>query len=209
MTDPSTPTNGGNPDPNGNPGNGDPNPPNDPKALLAKNSELLGELRKLKDKLFAHETAASKAQEKELAEKERWKELADKREKDFLEAQLKLKQTESQIADAKKFSAFQRELGAAIPEKYHALVDIDQIAFDETTGRPEEKSLKDYASRFKETYPDLIKKPDPKIPNDYPGGGGATVPSLDEWKKMAKTDPKRHRELLPEIFAKHGGNLGR
>jgi hypothetical protein len=208
MTDPSKTPSGGDPIPSGTGDNGDPNPPNDIKAVLAKNAELLAEKRKLADKLAELDKQAKKTQEKELAEKERFKELAEQREKELQETQSKLGQLNNQIVDARKFAAFQKELGGAIPEKYHALVDIDRIVYDETSG-VDQQSLKDYAAKFREDYSDIVKKPESKLPNDYPKGGGSSVPSIEEWKAMAKSDPKKHRELLPEVFAKYGDQLGR
>lgn len=168
----------------------------------------LAEKKKLQKLVDEASSNAKKAQEKELAEKERWKELADQRAQELEETRQRLLQVNSQITDARKFSAFQKAVGQAIPEKFHALVDIDKIVVDEQTGQVDESSVKSYATAWQQEYGDLFKKP-AGIPQDYPNGDGSKVPSLEEWKKLNASDPKKAKELLPLVFERHGNNLGR
>ena len=188
--------------------NGDSKPKGDLDAILAKNAELLAEKKKLQKLVDDAEANARKAKETELAEKERYKDLWEQTKTELDTAKQELFGVKTQITDARKFSAFQKTIGQAIPEKFHALVDIDKIVVDEQTGLPDESSVKTYASAWQEQYGDLFKKP-AGLPQDYPNGDGSKVPSIEEWKKLSTSDPKKAKELLPLVFERHGNNLGR
>jgi hypothetical protein len=194
--------------PSGTTGDQKPKGSGDLDALLAKNAELLAEKKKLQQQVDAIAADAKKRETTELAEKERYKELWEQTKTELDTTKQELFGFKSQITDARKFSAFQKTIGQAIPEKFHPLVDIDKIAVDETSGLPDEMSVKKYASAWQEQYGDLFKKP-AGLPQDYPNGDGSKVPTMDEWKKLNVTDPKKARELLPLVVERHGNNLGR
>lgn len=206
MSDPSNQSVTDGPTPRGN-GDG-PKPKDDGiEALRAKNAEIIAEKRKLQERLAQLEADAEQRKTAELAEKERYKELWEQTKAENEATKKELFGVKAQIADARKFAAFQKAIGQAIPEKFHALVDIDKIALDDS-GLPIEQSVKSYATSWQEQYGDLFKKP-AGIPQDYPNGDGSKVPSLEEWKKLNTSDPKKAKELLPLVFERHGNNLGR
>lgn len=208
MSDPSNPPAGDTGTPSGTNGGPKPKGNGDLDALLAKNAELLAEKKKLQQQVDAIAADAKKRETAELAEKERYKELWEQTKTELDTTKQELFGVKTQITDARKFSAFQKVLGQAIPEKFHALVDIDRIEVDESTGVPDEASVKAYATAWQEQYGDLFKKP-PGLPQDFPNGDGSKAPSIEAWREMAKTDPKKHRELLPTMFERYGNNLGR
>lgn len=208
MSEPTNSPAGNTETPSGTTGDQKPKGNGDLDALLAKNAELLAEKKKLQQQVDAIAADAKKRETTELAEKERYKELWEQTKTELDTAKQELFGVKTQITDARKFSAFQKILGQAIPEKFHALVDIDKIVVDETSGLPDEISVKKYASAWQEQYGDLFKKP-AGLPQDYPNGDGSKVPTMDEWRKLNATDPKKARELLPLVVERHGNNLGR
>jgi vancomycin resistance protein YoaR len=186
-------------------GVGDDPKPNNLDAILAKNAEVILANKKLREKLDAAEAEKRSAEEKALAENQRYQELWEKEKEEKAALANQLGSVTSEITNAKKFAAFQREVGQAIPEKYQALVDIDKILADDQ-GNPTAQSVKDYVSSWNKEYGDLFKAP-PIISQDNPKGDDHTVPSIEEWQRLNLTDPKKAKEIYPAVFEKHGKNL--
>ncbi len=167
----------------------------DPEGLLAKNKELLGELKKAQKELSEFRSAQDKANDAKLKEEGKLKELVDAKEK--------------QLAD-KTAKARRAELKAAA-RKYE-LVDDDyidilakQVEFNEND---EPQNLDDVFKALREAKPYLFKQADPApAPGTANKGGtpwkpGGKALSMSEINAMSPDELlKNSHEILKQGFA--------
>jgi hypothetical protein len=138
-------------DPEGGPAaSGEPEPVRDPEAVLAKNTELKGELDDAKAKLATFET---EAEERRVA-------ALTKHEKDIEEAvdSAVTTERESHQADLLKSAVLQRSAGKVIdPEIAVMMIDVEGIAFDDLD------AVDEAIDKF------LTEKPHLKVTSKRPG----------------------------------------
>ena len=134
---------------------------NDPAfmSIKAKNRSLGDENLALKEKLKAIE-------EKELVSQNNYKQLADQREKFYLEEKAKREQLEGAVIKAHKRVSFDSELGGRLDnEDYYGLVDFDKIVINPDTKKVEVDSVKSLVGEFVKNHPRLVSSPTAKMPN--------------------------------------------
>jgi hypothetical protein len=173
------------------------NPPADDKVSIESYRKLLDEKKKFQKKLEEHERAAKERSETELREKERFKELSDEYKKQADEFKTKFESSEREKQDFKKMGALLRNMSGEVPQQYWGLIDLDKITIDDTTGAPDEVSVKKAARDFEKLYPEVIKTkaPKPGMPNDAPRTGGKLT--YDEWLKLDYKDQlKRQKDVV-------------
>ncbi len=168
--------------------------PGNVEGLLAKNKELLGELKKWKTKATAADSAAEKEKEAKLKEDGKLKELLDKRTAE---------------AEAKTSRIRRAELKAVAVQ--NGLVDMDyidiligKVEFDENDTPT---NVEDVFKDLREKKPYLFKQPEtPPPPGTVnknaagwkPGGKSLT---LSEVKAMSPEDVlKNQDQILKQAF---------
>lgn len=164
-------------------------------GLVAKNKELLGELKKLKGKLSSFESEATKRDEAKLKDEGKLKELLDKRTAE---------------AEAKTERVRRAELKAAAVQ--NGLIDMDyvdilakRVEFDEND---QPTNVEDVFKELREAKPYLFKQPEatpaPGTANKSAASwkpGGKTL-TLGEVKAMSQEDVlKNQDQILKQAFA--------
>lgn len=149
------------------------------EGLLAKNKELLGELKKARGKLATFEGEAAKRDEAKLKEEGKLKELLEKKEAD-----LKAKQERIRKAELK---------AAAVQ---HGLIDMEyvdilakKIEFDEND---QPTNVEDVFKELKEAKPYLFGKTDPAPP---PGTANKNAAG---WKPGGKNFTKSEIQAMSQ-----------
>lgn len=178
-------------DPNNNPGgNVDPEPGKTETVSYESHQKLLGEKKKLSERLKANESELSEIK-KMIADKEeaalkdnnQWKEAYGKAKEDLEVATSRLQQNETERLNAKKLNSFFDAIGSRIDSKYWNLIDIDQIAMDGEN--IDEFSVSKYVESFKNEFPEVIK---PKETRGMPNAGAPAANSgglsYEEWLKL-------------------------
>lgn len=152
--------------------------------------KLLDEKKKLQQRLSEFEKKAKDEKDAELKQKEQYKDLYEAAEKEKQDLAAKLNEKNREAVDLKKMGAFLRNVEAQIPKQYWGLVDLDKIVVDDS-GSIDENSVKRAVKDFEKTYPEVLKKPGNKMPNDAAAGGAGSL-SAEEWAKLPY-DEKRKR----------------
>lgn len=159
---------------------------------------LLGEKKKLAEKLAQLETTAAAQRTKELQEKEQYKTLYEEAKAQAEARQKALDEKQSMITNGMKLGEFLKALpnGARLEDQYFGLIPLDEIAIDETTGRPDPNSLKIVVDKFKTTFAKVIDQPTgARLPGQAAQQGGTL--SYEEWRKLpAKEMQKRFKEVF-------------
>lgn len=147
-------------------------------------------------------------EENKLNEKGEYKKLVELRENELSETRKKLAETEGReretqasLQDTWKLSAFFEELpGHVKRQEYLNFVDLDSIVIDPETRRVDKASVQSAASKFMESYADLV---DTKKFNGLPGNaaapGNSKRYSRDEWKSLPLKDKKENWSRRPAI----------
>lgn len=163
---------------------------------LETHRKLLDEKKKMQKKLEEVETAQKARAEKELREKEQYKELLETREKEFEELKSKLTASESEKQDIKKMGSFLKSVNAEIPEQYWGLIDLDSIVVDDN-GSIDQITLKKAVKDFQTKFPEIVKpKKKPNMPNEAANGGSGKL-TYDEWMALEYKDQlKRQKDVV-------------
>jgi hypothetical protein len=154
-------------------------------------------LKELDEKLKSFEAKETElqAKERELEEKKalsdgNWKAILESREAQLkrLEAEKAVLQEsvgayEKKFTDALKINAFQEALGGKLKKSdYYNFVDTSKIAIDPETGSIDDKSLKDYATKFATDFKELIAFKGGTLPSDAPSPKGKLT--YEEWLRL-------------------------
>jgi predicted RNase H-like nuclease (RuvC/YqgF family) len=161
------------------------------KKLLDQRKSDQKKLKDLEDKLSSFEKSQKDLKDKEDLDKGNYKTLLEDREKtiktladEINGLKTKVGSYESQITDAKKLSAFRKQIGGDLKKsQYYDFVDTDKIPLDPETGKIDEKALESYANEFIKEFKDLVKfEKTTKLPDDA-GKPGSSL-SYDAWLKL-------------------------
>lgn len=126
-------------------------------------SKVMDELKETQRKLKDIETTSQKSIEEKLKEQGDWKTLAEAREKTAKELEDKLNSTNNAIHDSIKLNAFQKHLGGKLKsDKYFDFVETSEIAFDPTTKKVDEASVKSVVAKFLKEHSHLVDFVDKK-----------------------------------------------
>lgn len=134
--------------------------------------------KELMAKLNESEAKMKAIEEEKLAEQNRWKELAERREQEKLEAMESMKKTQEHYMKSVKMSALIRELGN-INAKYLVHADLDSIVVHDD-GSLSSESVTQVANKFREENPELV-------PNDNAGAITDSAPADNNTFRQEKT----------------------
>jgi len=179
------------------------------QAVLAKNAELLAELKAEREKREALEKQNKEAVEKELTEKQKWEELAKLREKERDEEKAKREANEKALENAAKMGAVSAELEklGIIPERKTTalrLVNLDAIKYDASSKVV--LNAVDIAKELHSSMPEIFgpDKTD-KLPanntNPLPSSGAMTI----EW--FNSLSPEEKKKNYKEFMKANGHNV--
>lgn len=161
---------------------GDQNPPR--SVSYDSYKKAVDEAKAAKKKADELERKEKQREEAALAEQGNYKKLLEQRETELKDERKKYSELNSKVTESRKMNAFLGAVSGEIPDKYWGLVDLDAVAVDPETGKPDEASVKAAAEAFEKQYPDVVKKPTrSKLPNDAPNGGSAKLKYVD-WLKL-------------------------
>lgn len=125
--------------------------------------KVMDELKETQRKLKEIQDKSKITEEQKLKEQGDWKTLAESREKQVKELEEKNTSTEQAINDSIKLNAFQKFLGGKLKsDKYFDFVETSEIAFDPTTRKVDEASVKLVVAKFLKEHSSLVdfgKKP--------------------------------------------------
>lgn len=160
--------------------------------------KLLGEKKKLKERLDALERQQHEAAQKDLEENQKWKELADLKAKEAGEYKEKYSSLEGQLAEGRKLTAILEALPASVDKKYWGLIDTNDVVFNPETGEVEASSVQAVAKKIQESFPEIIST---QRSTGQPAASPAAAPSgsmtIEEWKKLPYAE-----RVKPEVRAK-------
>ena len=160
--------------------------------------KLLGEKKKIQERLAELEKAELTRKEQSLKEQERYKELLDLKEKALLETQSRLELMESQRAEARKLDAFLKCVNGQINEKYWGLVPLDKIIVDKETGEIDKTSVTQLVQEYQNNFPEtIISKDRPGLPNNFVKGSNTEL-SYDDWLKLPPKEMVERRKDVVE-----------
>jgi hypothetical protein len=152
-------------------------------------SRVLDEKKALKKKVDEFEKGKRDAEEAKLAEQGNFKKLLEQREDELKSLKTENDGLKSTITGSRKMNAFLNAVTGEIPKQYLGLIDLEQIALDPQTGKPDEASVKKAARDFEKSYPDVVKRKDPnRLPDDAPKGGAGQLLSYDAWLKLPDSE---------------------
>jgi hypothetical protein len=160
-------------------------------GLLAKNKELLGELKKIKGKLSAFEGAADKDKEAKLKEEGKLKELLDKKEGEIKAVRDRARRAELKAA---------ARLYGLVDDEYIEIL-AKQVEFEENDIPT---NVEDVFKDLQEKKPYLFKQP------DAPPPAGTVNKGASGWKTGGKYFTKSEvLAMSPEERAKNWPEISR
>jgi hypothetical protein len=150
------------------------------------------ELRKANEQISAFEQERKNIQEQSLREKEDFKKLFESRDGELKQTQTQLSQLQESINNSKKMSSFLGLLGESLEQPYWNLVDLDKIAIDPTTGKPDEQVSKQYAEEFRKTHWKLFDVAGgARMPNHVAGPVKSQGLTKEQWLKLPYNEQKK------------------
>jgi hypothetical protein len=164
-------------------------------ALRNKSNEILGEKKKLGEKLKTFEQQNKERLEKELKEKEDFKSLLTLREEELKSTQEKLSSIHAQQIRGAKLDAFLDSVGGAIQPQYWPLIDLEKIVVNTESGEVDKMSVAKACEEFKKTYSQIVTTGNAALtPNAAPLSGEFLT--YDNWLKLPLKDQKsRYKEM--------------
>ena len=159
------------------------------RKVVGVNKRQSEELAQLREKLNAKESAEKQAQEQQLAEQNRWKELHESKAKELEETQSKLHATNKMIEDAQKLRVLTRF--APIKSNYldSNLFNLDKIVMNPETGEIDEHSAQKEAERIRTSYPDILEsKAAPVLDSNAPIPNNVGSVNLDAYNRMTPAE---------------------
>ena len=151
--------------------------------------KLLDEKKKIQSQLKEILDNEKKRKDDLLLEEGRLKEALELRDKELLEERSKRLVFENREKEARKLSAVIKGLGTSdIEDKWYNVISqhIDNIQIDDD-GILDQKSILDVVDVLKKTWPEMIKRMPPGVPNGHPGGGPSTI-NYDDWMKLSSKE---------------------
>lgn len=165
------------------------------EALRNHNQELLGEKKKVSEKLKSLETLAKEKEEKELKEKEDYKTLVQLREEELTKTKSELESERFQRQQGMKLDAFLSILDGKVDSKYWGMIDLDKISINPETKQIDQMSVSKAVEDFRKTYPELIKTGQAQIPPANAPSNGEVL-TYEKWLTLPLKEQKaRYKEL--------------
>lgn len=141
------------------------NQPNEKRVSYETYQKVLGEKKAAAARLKEFEEKQRLADEERLRKDGDWKGLIDAREAEITNLRKSLEETSSRfeklnsrVTNGEKLSSVLSQLGADVPSKYFGLIDIDDVSINPETGEIDALTAKKVAERFKQEYPEVLKK---------------------------------------------------
>jgi hypothetical protein len=167
-------------------------------GLVAKNKELLGELKKIKGKLAAFEGEAAKRDEAKLKEEGKLKELLDKKEAEATAIRDRVRRAELKAA----------AVANSLVDMEYVDILIKRIEFDEND---QPTNVADVFKELREIKPYLFKQDEPQVPGTanknvagWKGGTGKT-PTLGDLKSMSTDEILKNQDKILSTAFGGGG----
>jgi hypothetical protein len=161
---------------------------------------LLGEKKKLKERLDALEAAQKKQAEADLEEQQKWKELADLKAKEAQAALEKYNSLESELAEGRKLSAVLKALPGNVDEKYWNLIDTSKVVFNPESGEIEAASVQEVAKNVQESYPEILRQAQaPGQPSEAPQPANTAGLLYKEWLKLPKAERDKRLHEVSDV----------
>lgn len=168
------------------------------KKYQAHNRSLLDENVQLKDALAGIEQAKQAAQEQELVEQNRWKEIAEERE-----AKLKSLESENTLMKTEQLKARKvRHVIEKVPvkQKFWHLINEDNVKLMPDSGDVDEDSLLKEVERLKHAYPEAIEQgQSARLYNGAPVPNGSGSITMEEIMKMPAKERQKHYSRLQGV----------
>jgi len=167
--------------------------------VLKEKKRTSEENQSLKERLADYEKAELEKEQKKLEEKGEYDKALAARDEQLKSEKEKFQALNERVRNGEKLSAFLKEVGSGLDEKYWDLVPIDQIAILDD-GSVDASSVTQVAETFKERYgSDLIKKrsssqlPDEQTP---PGGKPGSSLTYNQWLALP---PKERKTRMKDV----------
>jgi hypothetical protein len=163
-------------------------------GLIKKNRELLAELKKHKDELKS-------LKEKELKEKEQWKDLYESEKKAREESESRINEIQAKIKESAKTAAVRSELlKRGFNQQYldivDRLVDTSSLTYDDETRTV--GGVEIAAKAIQEKYAPFFGGAKTNVNHDAPDG---TKPiTLEDWRKMSMEDQVKYKPELEKAL---------
>lgn len=165
------------------------------EALRNHNQELLGEKKKVSEKLKSLETLAKEKEEKELKEKEDYKTLVQLREEELTKTKSELESERFQRQQGMKLDAFLSILDGKVDSKYWGMIDLEKISINPETKQIDQMSVSKAVEDFRKTYPELIKTGQAQVPPPNAPSNGEVL-TYEKWLTLPLKEQKaRYKEL--------------
>lgn len=163
-------------------------------------SKVLGEKKKVAEKLEALEAQLKQKVETELKEKEDYKKLLELREKELNESKSKLGEFETTFTNSQKMQAFLKHIPGELEQDYWQLIDLDKITINPDTKKPDEASVMAYAKEFSDKFKKVIQSPvNQKLPNNAVDQTNSNL-TYESWLKMPLDEKKKHQKQIQELL---------
>jgi len=151
--------------------------------------KLLGEKKKLQERLDAIEAERRQKEEEELTKKGELQKILELREKEAKELREKLQAKEEREQQARKLSAVLKGLGGSVDEKWFSVIgqEIDQVLVNDQ-GEIEQMSVTSVVENLKKLWPEMTRRPMPGMPNENPAPGSLGKIARSEWLKLSSKE---------------------
>lgn len=122
-------------------------------------------------------------------------------EKLLNESKAKIQTLEQQIKanndlenDRKRFAAVLKGLGGAVEERWNTIIanHLDEVKFGDD-GALDQASVNTVTDALKKTFPEIVKKDAPGMPNGKPAGGAAQTINRSDWEKLPYAEMRKWR----------------
>lgn len=163
---------------------------------------LKSEKASLTQKISEFENENKTREEKELRKRNNFEQLLKNREKELADKETELTQLRTHINESSKMGAFLDALPGNLSKEYWGLVNLEEIALNPETNKPDEASVEVYAKRFAEIYGRVLETGvNSKLPKNAPQT--YTQTNYDDWRNLKSS--KEMRDKMPaNIFEKKG-----
>lgn len=153
------------------------------KAMQARADAAEADLKKYRDKESELELQRKKAAGD-------FESIEQKLKTDIAERDKKISEYDSMVKNVRRMQSFRRVLGADVPEKFRALVELDEIDLD-ADGNPVEASVTKYAANFRKQYGEIIGVKKALPPDDGANGNPDKKLTVEEWQKLPYAEQKK------------------
>lgn len=166
----------------------------EPKDIVAyeTHKKLLDEKKKIQARLMEYEQREKKEKEEILLKEGKLQEALALKDKELEEERNRLRSFEQRDIQAKKLSAVIKGLGTSdLDDKWFQVIGnhIDDVEIDDD-GRVKQDSLMKVCESLKNTWPEMIKRTLPGMPNGKPMGTATTISQAD-WRNLSASEMKK------------------